>query len=119
MRIHDNLTDLIGGTPLLRLSRVRPPGGADIVAKLESMNPMSSVKDRIGWAMIRAAEESGRLRPGSTIVEPTSGNTGVALAFVAAVRGYRLILTLPDTMSGERVRLLLFGVGLIRTPFTV
>jgi cysteine synthase A len=117
MRIHDNLTDLIGATPLLRLSRVRPPGGADIVAKLESMNPMSSVKDRIGWAMIRAAEESGRLRPGSTIVEPTSGNTGVALAFVAAVRGYRLILTLPDTMSGERVRLLkAFGARVELTP---
>jgi cysteine synthase A len=117
MRIHDNLTDLIGGTPLIRLGRVRPPGGADIVAKLESMNPMSSVKDRIGWAMIRAAEAAGRLTAGSTIVEPTSGNTGVALAFVAAARGYRLILTLPDTMSSERVRLLkAFGAQVELTP---
>jgi len=105
-RIHDSLTDLIGNTPLVRLSRVTGDSRAEIVVKLESMNPMSSVKDRIGWAMIRAAEEQGKLGPGSVIVEPTSGNTGVALAFVAAAHGYRAILTMPDTMSMERVRLL-------------
>jgi cysteine synthase A len=117
MRIHDNLTDLIGGTPLLRLGRLRKDVRADIVLKLESMNPMSSVKDRIGWAMVKEAEGRGRLRPGSVIVEPTSGNTGVALAFVAAARGYRLILTLPDTMSAERVRLLrAFGAEVVLTP---
>ncbi len=104
--IYDSLTDLIGRTPLVRLARVSRACGAEVVVKLESMNPMSSVKDRIGWAMIEAAEKSGRLGPDSVIVEPTSGNTGVALAFVAAARGYRVILTMPDTMSMERVRLL-------------
>jgi cysteine synthase len=117
MRIYDNLTDLIGRTPLLKLSRLRHDGKAEIVAKLESLNPMSSVKDRIGWAMIRSAEQEGRLKPGSVIVEPTSGNTGVALAFIAAARGYRCILALPDSMSSERVRLLrAFGAEVVLTP---
>jgi len=115
--IHDSLTDLIGRTPLLRLHRVTAGLQADVIVKLESMNPMSSVKDRIGWAMIRAAEESGHLAPGATIIEATSGNTGVALAFVSASRGYRLIVTMPETMSGERVRILeALGARVILTP---
>lgn len=105
-RIHDNLTDLIGGTPLLRLARVAPECPADVVVKLESMNPMSSVKDRTGWAMIRAAEEAGHLKPGAVLIEPTSGNTGIALAFLCAARGYRLTLVMPETMSAGRVRML-------------
>jgi cysteine synthase A len=115
--IHDNLTDLIGRTPLVRLHRVSAGVSAEIVVKLESMNPMSSVKDRTGWAMVQAAETSGRLKPGSTIIEPTSGNTGVALAFVSAARGYRLILAMPDTMSEGRVKLLAaLGARVILTP---
>lgn len=115
--IHDSLTDLIGKTPLVRLHRVTSGVPAEIIVKLESMNPMSSVKDRTGWAMIQAAEESGRLMPGATIIEATSGNTGVALAFVSASRGYRLILLMPDTMSEGRVRLLsALGARVILTP---
>ncbi len=99
--IHDSMTDLIGATPLVRLKRLSP-GPGEIVAKLESLNPMCSVKDRIGLAMILAAEKDGRLAPGGEIIEATSGNTGIALAFVGAVRGYQVTLVMPESMSLER-----------------
>lgn len=108
MNIAQQLTDLIGATPLLRLERVAP--GCGILAKLECFNPLSSAKDRAAWYMIRDAEEKGLLQPGGVIVEPTSGNTGVGLSYVAAVRGYRVILTMPETMSQER-RSLLSALG--------
>ena len=116
-RIADNLTDLIGNTPLLRLRRISQGTEADLVVKLESFNPGGSIKDRIGWNMILRAEEQGLLKPGSVIIEPTSGNTGIALGFVAASRGYRLILTMPETMSVERRSLLkAYGAELVLTP---
>jgi len=115
--ISDSILDTIGNTPLVRLGRLGNGLPADLVAKLEFFNPMSSVKDRIGAAMIGAAEASGVLKPGATLVEPTSGNTGIALAFAAACKGYRLILTMPDTMSVERRKLLkALGAELILTP---
>jgi len=116
-----SMLDLVGGTPLVRLSRLRQLEGvrATIWAKMESANPAGSVKDRICHAMIADAERQGRLRPGGTIVEPTSGNTGIGLALVAAVKGYRLVLTMPDTMSEERRALLLgYGARLELTPDT-
>ncbi len=117
MNIADNLTDLVGNTPLLKIASLSVESGAEIVAKLEYFNPLSSVKDRIAVAMIDAAEASGNLLPGGVIIEPTSGNTGIGLAFVAANRGYRLILTMPDTMSLERRNLLrTLGAELILTP---
>jgi cysteine synthase A len=115
--VADSVLELIGNTPLVRLHRVVPPGGAQVLGKLESLNPAGSVKDRIALAMIEAAEREGRLRPGATIVEPTSGNTGIGLALVAAARGYRLILTMPEDMTLERRRLLArFGAEIILTP---
>jgi len=107
-QIYDNITQTIGGTPLVRLSRLAAETGADgtILAKLEFMNPLNSVKDRIGVGMVDALEASGTLKPGGTLIEPTSGNTGIALAFVCAARGYQLILTMPETMSVERRKML-------------
>ncbi|MBX3300966.1 MAG: cysteine synthase A [Nitrospira sp.] len=114
---HRDVTELIGNTPLVRLNRLSPEGGATIYAKVESTNPGGSVKDRICLNMINEAERSGRLKPGATIVEPTSGNTGIGLALIAAVRGYKLILVMPETMSLERVSLLSsYGAELVRTP---
>ncbi|MDK8767333.1 cysteine synthase A [Corynebacterium freneyi] len=117
MTIHDNITDLIGGTPLVKLNRLTEGLPGTVVAKLEFYNPANSVKDRIGKAIIDAAEASGELKPGGTIVEGTSGNTGIALALVGAARGYEVILTMPDTMSQERrVVLRAFGAELVLTP---
>src|SRR5205823_13928019 len=115
--IADSVLDLIGNTPLVRLSRVTPVGGVELLGKMESLNPGGSVKDRIALAMIEAAEAAGLLKPGDTIVEPTSGNTGIGLAMVAAVKGYRLVLTMPEDMSIERRKLLArYGVRFILTP---
>ncbi|MFV0426398.1 MAG: cysteine synthase A [Beutenbergiaceae bacterium] len=116
-RIYDDATQLIGNTPLVRLNKVTDGAGATVLAKLEFYNPANSVKDRIGVAIIDAAEAAGALPPGGTIVEATSGNTGIALAFVGAARGYNVVLTMPETMSNERKMLLrAFGAELVLTP---
>ncbi|MCR4391590.1 MAG: cysteine synthase A [Candidatus Acetothermia bacterium] len=117
MRVASSLIDLIGAAPLVRLSRIGRGLPGELLGKLEMRNPLGSVKDRIAWAMVRDAEERGLLGPGGIVVEPTSGNTGIGLAFVCALRGYRLVLTMPDTMSPERSRILrALGAEVVLTP---
>ena len=117
MKIYSDITKVVGNTPLVKLNKLTKDSQATVLVKLESMNPLWSVKDRIGVAMIDAAERDGKLKPGGIIVEPTSGNTGIALAFVSATRGYKLILTMPETMSLERRKLLkILGAELVLTP---
>ena len=116
-RIYESICELVGNTPVVRLHRVSEPEWADLLLKLEFFNPGGSVKDRIGLSMIEAAERDGQLKPGGTIVEPTSGNTGVGLAMVAAAKGYKVILTMPEDMSVERLNLLrAFGAEILLTP---
>src|SRR5271169_3314853 len=116
-RIYDDITQTVGYTPLIRLRRVVGDARATVVGKLENFNPLWSVKDRIGVAMIDAGEREGKLKPGGTIIEPTSGNTGIGLAFVAAARGYKLIVTMPESVSIERRKMLAFlGAELELTP---
>ncbi len=116
-RIYDDATQLIGNTPLVRINKLNEGSGATVLAKLEFYNPANSVKDRIGVSIIDAAEREGALKPGGTIVEATSGNTGIALAFVGAARGYKVVLTMPETMSKERRALLrAYGAELVLTP---
>src|SRR5476649_2090937 len=118
-RIYDSIVDTIGATPLVRLRRLAADAGveANILGKCEFFNPLSSVKDRIGLAMIEAAEKAGRITKDTVLVEPTSGNTGIALAFACAAKGYRLILTMPESMSVERRKMLIFlGAEIVLTP---
>src|SRR5271168_2021535 len=116
-RIFNDITETIAGTPLVRLNRIIPAGTATVLVKCEFFNPLGSVKDRIGVAMIDAAEKAGKISKDTLIVEPTSGNTGIALAFVCAARGYKLVLTMPESMSVERRRLLkALGAKVVLTP---
>src|ERR1700739_4477852 len=115
--VYDNICQVIGNTPIVRLNRIPREGWAELLVKLESFNPGGSVKDRIGLSMIEAAERQGRLKPGGTIVEPTSGNTGIGLAMVAAAKGYKVILTMPEEYSVERITLLhAYGAQGVLTP---
>jgi len=118
--VHENLLDLIGDTPLVRLGHIAPPGGAQLLAKVEYLNPGGSVKDRIAVRMVETAERSGALKPGGTIVEPTSGNTGVGLAIVAALKGYRCVFVMPDKMSAEKINVLkAYGAEVVVCPTAV
>src|SRR6266496_4808272 len=115
--VYDNITETIGGTPLVKLRRVTAGCKATVIAKMENFNPLWSVKDRIGVAMIEAGERDGKIKKDTVIIEPTSGNTGIGLAFVCAARGYKLVVTMPETMSLERRRLLkAFGAEVVLTP---
>src|SRR5215470_4645964 len=115
--IYDNICEVIGNTPVVRLNRIPQDGWAEMLVKLESFNPGGSVKDRIGLSMIEAAEREGKLQPGGTIVEPTSGNTGIGLAMIAAAKGYKVILTMPEEYSVERITLLrAYGAQVVLTP---
>jgi cysteine synthase len=115
--VYDNISQVIGRTPIVRLNRIPKDGWAEMLVKLESFNPGGSVKDRIALSMIEHAEQEGRLKPGGTLVEPTSGNTGIGLAMVAAAKGYRVILTMPEDMSSERINLLrAYGAQIVLTP---
>lgn len=117
MRVVNNIADLIGDTPLVKLNKLSPENGADVYVKLELFNPSGSVKDRAAFNMILEAEKAGHLKEGSTIIEPTSGNTGIGLAMNAAARGYKAILTMPDTMTKERINLLkAYGAEVVLTP---
>src|SRR3972149_4021661 len=116
-RVAASVLDLVGGPPPVSLTRIPPPGGAAVLAKMESLNPGGSVKDRIAVAMVEDAERRGLLAPGATLVEPTSGNTGIGLAMVCAGKGYKLILTMPESMSAERIQILKgYGTQLVLTP---
>ena len=120
MRVYNNITEIFGNTPLVKLNRVLDGAKANVYAKLEFYNPSSSVKDRLAIAMVNAAEESGELKPGGTIIEATSGNTGIGLAMVGAARGYRTIIVMPDSMSLERKILIrAYGAELVLTPAAV
>lgn len=115
--IYNNITDLVGKTPIIKLNNLTDENAATVYVKLESFNPGSSVKDRIALAMIEAAEKEGKIKPGDTIIEPTSGNTGIGLAWVGAAKGYKVIIVMPETMSQERRQLIqAYGADLVLTP---
>jgi len=117
MAIYNNITELIGKTPIVKLNNIVPEGAADVYVKLEAFNPGSSVKDRIALSMIEKAEQEGKLKPGSTIVEATSGNTGIGLSWVGAAKGYKVVIVMPETMSVERRKIIqAYGAELVLTP---